>query len=368
MTRAEQSRTPQRRQVTRRRGQLAISFHFIYALVGGLLFLLFFFILIRNVTTTSTEQDTRMLSFQVESILKTAASTPDTFTVSHLPRHDYHFICEKDSEGTFSYVRIDKGSVTDQHVFDHTPLFAPALVKGDKLFILTRTWEAPFPITNLLVVSNNRTRYYLVNSPSAIAQGGVDDFIKSENLQSFNIRPLSTAALGNLEDEGFDAYRFIFFDGDVGSIPSGLRKKSSALVVHGDAEKGTMDFYDTLDARMQASATNVPYVGDALLVAAIFSDARGFLCNRAKAYEKLAATLAILQQRLEMIQNPPPNPRPDDWSSCTQIYTRAAALLTTFQRNPNNAFAQAINQAGPLPELERLNHELLNHEGCPLIY
>jgi len=371
VTRAEQSlkREPQRRVAAPRRAQLAISFHFIYALVGGLLFLLFFFVLIRNVTTTSNEQDVRTLSFQVESILKTAASTPDTFTVSRLPRHDYRFVCEKDAQGMFSYVRIDRGSVTDQHVFDHTPLFAPALVKGDRLFTLTRTWEAPFPITSLLVASNNRTRYLIVDSQPAIAQGSVEEFIKEENLQGFNIKPLSKLSMGDLVDEGFDAYRFIFFDGTVQQIPSTLRAKSSALVVHRQGLGGTLDFYDHLSATTPvASAHNVPYVGDAMLTAAIVSDTRGFVCNRAKAYEKLDASLTILKKRLVMIQNPPPNPEPADWDSCTTIYRRATGLLTSFQRAPNSAFAQAINQAGPLPKLERLNRELLNHQGCPLLY
>lgn|GEM_PF-1976485 len=354
-----------------RRAQLQISFHFIFALIGGLLFLLFFFILIRSVVHTSEEGDTRGLSFKVESIIRTAAATPDTFTVTSLPTRDYRFVCEKDAEGVFSYVQVGQADVADQHALDHVPVFAPRSVEGDELFTLTRTWEAPFPIGSLMVVDNNRTRYVIVDSAGALVQEEPQSFIKEQNLAGFNMQPFSSAMLASYPDTGFDRYRFILFNGNPSAIPVALRDKSTALVVQRHDKGGTLTFYDELGTGIPSATASIVYYGDAMLLAAIFShDTPSFLCNRGKAYERLDGALLILQRRLTDIKNQKPNPLPAEWNDCLKLYNSAAGLLQAFKGDPTGSFATAAasTPGGPLPALEQVNRRLLNKQDCPLIY
>ncbi len=341
-------------------------------MVGGFLFLLFFFILIRSIVTTSQEGDARGLSFKVESVVRTAATTPDTFTVTRLPTNDYRFVCDRDADGVFSYVQVGRSDVADQHALDRVPVFAPRSVEGDELFTLTRTWEAPFPVGGLMVVDNNRTRYVIVDTPGALARQEPQAFIEEQNLEGFNMQPFSMAELSGYPDTGFDRYRFILFNGDPASIPIGIRGKSTALVVRRNGEGGTLTFYDELGTGLpSATASKVVYYGDAMLLGAIFShDVRSFLCDRAKAYERLDGALLILQRRLAGIVAQPPSPQPEEWSDCRTLYTSAASLLQAFKDDPTGSFAAAAasTPSSPLPALEQLNRRLLNKRGCPLVY
>ena len=113
-----------------RRAQLQIGFHWVFALVGGLMFFFFFFILIRSIIGQSEEQDLRELSFAVETIIKTGLANPDTFSVAELSEAEYHFVCTEDSIGiSNSYVRINEAEF-EQMALRYVPLFTPRTVRG----------------------------------------------------------------------------------------------------------------------------------------------------------------------------------------------------------------------------------------------
>ncbi len=344
-----------------RRGQLQISFHFLFALIGGLLFLLFFFILIQSVLTQDEARERRGLAFRVEAILRTAAATPDTFTRTSLPEEEYRLVCEQDALGTFSYVRVGQGSVTDQHALDHIPLFAPPVVEGEELFTLTRSWEAPFPVGSLLYADNNRTRYVIVDTPAAVARGEPEAFIRRQNLAGFNIRPWSADRLADYPDEGFRRYRFLLLAGDPARIPASL--PASALVVTPRGEGGLLAFHDRPGEA--PTARNVAYYGEAMLLAALFShDWQGYACNAAKAEGRLAHASLILQRRLDLLE---PSPLPDDWDACEQAYAQARSLLAAYAAEPGTAYRDALDGRGPIAALEDLNRQLLGLQ-CPLLY
>jgi hypothetical protein len=348
-----------------RHGQHEIPLHWIFALVGGVLFLLFFFILIRSVTTQHEEKSGRDLAFAVETIVTTAASTPDTFTVTDLQDAKYSFACERGAASFLSYVFVESAvkpakAQLDTENLRYVPVFSPSSVSGDQLFTSTRAWEAPFPIGSLVLLSNNRTRYVLVGDIRL-----TKSFVDEENLGGFDILRLGSSAFSNVKDEGFDQYRFVFFNLPFKLPPQEfLGKRNGALVIHtvDDGESGTLDFYDNLKSGTKAP-TSIPFAGRAMLDAAIFSQEYGsFDCNMAKALERLNTTIIILRLRLDTLGK--------DLglqTKCGAIFDEAKAALTEYGKNPDWAFAAAAAGSGPIIQLSGINQRAFAAD-CPSIY
>lgn len=341
----------------RRRGQLQISFHFVFALVGGFLFLLFFFILIQNVLHGEQSSETRQLSFTVESLVKTAMTTPDTFRVTRLPTSTYRFVCEEDAEGRQSYVRIGDASYESTETLLFTPIFAPRRIHGDKLFALSRTWNAPFPVGNFLYVANNRTRFIFVVPQGMTSQ--LRSFLEESQLDSFNIEVMTPSALSTVEDEGFDQDRFVFFTGGPDALPSSVRTaKNSALVVETvDFESGQFTFYDHLSASNNQADASFTFYGEEMLLAAIFAGTSTlFQCNMGKATSHLTTTIDILLRRTATLEN-----SVDD-NTCLPLLTQGEGFLNNYKRALSSGMPSSV-----INKLESLNTQLLANE-CPLLY
>jgi hypothetical protein len=349
------------------RGQHEIPLHWIFALVGGALFLLFFFILIRSVTTQHEEKSGRDLAFAVETIVTTAAATPDTFTVTDLQDAKYAFACERDAASFLSYVFVEGAAKQAKAQLDtenlrYVPVFSPSSVSGDQLFTSTRAWEAPFPVGSLVLLSNNRTRYVLVGDTRLIKS-----FVEEENLGGFDILRKGRDAFKDVKDEGLDQYRFVFFNTGFQLPPQEfLGKRNGALVVHTDdnGETGTLDFYDNLRLGANApSKKGVPFAGRALLDAAIFSqDSNSFDCNMLKARERLNTTITILQRRLEVLGNGSALQL-----KCGPLFDEAKAALIAYSNSPDRAFAAAAAGSGPIILLSSINQRAFAAD-CPSIY
>ena len=348
-----------------RRGQHEIPLHWIFALVGGTLFLLFFFILIRSVTNQNQEKNTRDLSFTVQTILTTAAATPDTFTITTLPDATYQFTCHDDPQLFEAHFQINGGSYSGEPL-RYVPLFSPTFIKGDQLFTSTHTWEAPFPIGSLVLLNNNRTQYVFISSYSTSAIQSIKSLITDENLGGFSILPVSDLALNTVKDEGYDQYRVVSFDGTYHALTQLPASKITALVVSStdDFNTGTLAFYNTTTGR-QVGPT-VSFIGTAMLDAAIFSqDYNTFDCNMAKARERLTTAVEVLQDRLFInLSHDPSIPL-----ACRNIYAnQVEPLFTAYQPLSNlSNMGAVIGPSGYAQRLTAVNNELIG-QGCPTVY
>ena len=343
----------------RKRGQLQISFHAVFALVGGFLFLLFFFFLIKNVVMNEDTRDTRQLSYAVEAMVKTAASNPDEFRIVDLSDATYKFICNRGNPRE-SYLRIDDEPYRSLDILDHIPLFAPRMVKGDRLFTLTQTWSAPFQIGSFVFLSNNHTQYVLVGTSGDLTTGRLTDFIEEHHLSGFDFLPVSIDDLGSLEVQGHDRYRFVFFTGGPDSLNSDFKtKENSAIVVSYDvpyeSERGTIGFYNPLKPTGNSPNQTEAYYGDEMLIAAIFADDYDtFICNMQKATEHLDTTLEILLRRVTKLEPTVPE--------CATLLGKGKTLLNAYRSSP-----RAVLQSSStlIDDLERINNQLYD---CPTLY
>lgn len=339
-----------------RRAQIEIQFHWILALVGGILFLLFFFILLRSILHSGGVQQTQQTSFAVQSIIKSAANNPDTFKVADVPDARYRFVCAReDGQFTDAYVQIDDTSYGDRELgLRYVPLFSAPEVQGDQLFLLTTAWKVPFPVTNLLFVSNNRTRYVLVGDTRTLAE-----LVSQLHLDGFDVDIRGLGSLPTYKDMGYDRYRFVFYDrpASIESIPAAFHDKATAIKVtpNPDGEGGTLRFYDDITSTTHEDET---YLGDAQLLAGVFStDHADYDCNMFKAEERLGTAVKALQWRLQTLMTVPDT---DVSPACEKLYTDlgAATLLSNYLTQGRDARPQLARQ------LDELNTRLFS-EGCP---
>jgi hypothetical protein len=341
----------------RKRGQLDVPFHLIFTMVGGALFLIFFFILIRSIVSGGERDNAADLSFAVETIIATSMTNPDTFSVARLQEARYIMVC--DDSG--SYVRPSgKNIKAEQLTFDtealaRVPFFSLRAISGDELYTSTHTWEAPFAIGNLVAVGNNRTRYIFVAPRNGI--DAVDRFIEAENLDAFDIQTLYTTGFSSIQPQGHDHYRFVFFDYEptmeLQTIESRFADAEYSVVhvdLNGGTEKGTLQYY----AAGQTSGDEIPFYGDAMLVAGIFAaDHLFFQCNIQKALARYESTRTLLQRRAQTLQT-------QTEEQCTSKYQAGQTLLATLVSHDE------IDR-DKIEELSLLNRQLLSMD-CPLIY
>ena len=348
-------------------GQIEIPFHWIFALVGGFLFLLFFFVLIRSVVTSNQQRDTADLTLSVQTILLNALTKPGEFTVSDLQSASYRFVCERDAAGMLSYVRIGQGSY-DPSQLRYVPFFSPSVVEGDQLFTRTAVWKAPFPVSPVLLVSNNRTRYVFVGSAGSLPS--IRSFIQGEGLDGFNTFVASSSAMGAVKDEGLDQYRFVFFGGF--ADPGQAFKNATALNVQlsADGTSGTLTFYDDLSCAGSCGVApraqlTVPFVGTAMLDAAIFSqDSSAFRCGFAKMEERLNTSVTTLLGRLDDLSSPSTNVP----QQCKALYGQARQPLQDYETDPLGAFSSVGGNPSAAQQIQTIQRRLAAEGVCPGVY
>lgn len=419
------------------RAQMQVQFQWLFAVIGGILFLLFFFTIINTLINSADEVQQRNINFAADVVFRASLANPETFTLTELPEPvTIQFACELAPAAppalrTFdaSHARVNSESYTPS-ALRYIPFFSPRQIAGDQIFTLTRTWDAPFPVTRLLMVSNNRTRYVLLTPVGWLQRA--KEFVRAENLGkfSFETRSISSAGAVELASRGVDQYRFILVNADFGAFYANLdnrfkRPENTALVVttaQDDFGSGTLQFHDDLSTGAPTGSA-VNYYGKAMLDAALFAGSRElFTCNMQKAYERLYTTLATSVNRtqglyakagydasstltpcgaqyrilLGLFETQPfaavspfppqmPNPywRPPATREALPAYVYAVKYalaaddrFLACQNGPPGAtpgcnapslFQEAANNEGPLAELERRNVNLLKND-CPLIY
>lgn len=355
------------------KGQLSIPFPLIFALVGGFFFLLFFFVMIRAVIHSNTVKSTRQLSFTVETAVMTALANHNTFSKLSLQKGKYVFTCDKGPPFE-SYVRINDGSFENPQLFRYVPLFSPPVINGDELFISTRSWKAPFPITSLLLIANNRTRFVFVGNKPLIK-----NFIDRENLNNYGIDVVKTSDLGSYVDKSFDRYIFVTFNAKPGSSwpsdetfngSSVLEVKSSDSFHSGNFTFKELNcFADpstpcSLQPPSPTSST-INFQGGAMLDGAIFSgDEKLFECNFDKLQERALTASDILHLRLHNLTVYATN---NNLSECLTLYPTAETLLSEYKSDAKDGSLSNFFGGEGVKKILTTDRELLAQD-CPTLY
>src|SRR3989338_5160049 len=127
-----------------------IQFNWIFVLIAGAAILIFFTsIIIKQKSITQSSTNIEMLK-QMESIIAGASVSTDTIVPFEVPDFEIRISCNKLSIGASSTQ------------YQNLILFAPSLIKGNKLVAQTMEFREPYRSTNLLFVTSMQASYILI--------------------------------------------------------------------------------------------------------------------------------------------------------------------------------------------------------------
>jgi len=322
-----------------------MQFNWIFVLIAGTAILLFFTVVVfkqKNISELSTK--TTVLK-SIEAIIIGASVGTDTINLIDIPNSDIEISCG----------RISLGSVSKQ--YQSLILFAPSLLKGNKLITQTLTFSAPYRAANLLYTTSPHLRYIILgnNNLAKEINKSMPSGIKKE---FYALKP-------QIKDLNDYKVKFVIF-GEMMDFPASLKNMQdsdvTAIRINGDEEKGTIEFYQK-DGNSWSAKETSPYIGKSSLIGAVYADTLNvYECNMQNAFFRLHIITKIYAERTKKIMQ--------DTTSvqCKQFYSNALNYLSKIYQASsdfNNGNVDKISEASKLLAGENKNAQSYS---CPLVY
>ncbi|MEK6984478.1 MAG: hypothetical protein AABX33_07935 [Nanoarchaeota archaeon] len=332
---------------------MEIQFNWIFVLVAGAAILLFFTSLVvkqRGVSETSAKAT--VLKSMEAIIIGTSVST-DTIKTINMPNSNIEIGCN----------RVSVGGISRQ--YQNLILFAPGLIKGNKLIAQTLPFNVPYKATNLLFMTNPQVRYIIIGSNDFARDvyGSLPSNLKKEIY-------LSPPAIKN---ENNYKIRFIVFDNSVNNIDLKSFPDSdvTALRIIGNKEKGTIEFYQENENRL-LSQGQLPYITKSALIGAVYSDTKDlYECSMKNVFSRLRLTTDIYRGRtdkmIEEIGRSEEMRRSNRQAQCNQ-YSTASRELTKISAASSVFNNENINKISEAAEILINANDDAKKNSCPLIY
>lgn len=322
-----------------------IQFNWIFVLVAGAAILLFFTAIVakqKGVTETSTKATVLK---SIEAIITGSSVSTDTTNTVNIA----------DSNIEISCGRVSVGGISKQ--YQNLILFAPGLIKGDKLITLTLAFNMPYKATNLLYITSPQVRYIIIGNSNLAKE--INKSLPSELKKEFY------ESMPTIKNSNNYKVKFIVFENMI-EFPKSLEKMPDsdviAVKVNGDSEKGTIDFYQK-DGTSWLAKGSTAYIGKQSLIGAVYVDTQEMYdCNMLNALSRLNLMTKIYSERTKKLM------QASSSRDCSQVYNSALAKLNSIfaassNFNRENIVTIAIS-AKSLAE-ENKNAQLYS---CPLIY
>lgn len=271
-----------------KKGQIELTFNWIYIAIAGAIILLFFIGIVVKQSKVSEEQ----LSVDVVRILDTiftgagvSEKTKNIIPAKGLADYILYFDC---NEGVSEF-GIKNQPARRQNSID--PLFAPREIQSNQIITLSLPYRLPFKIIDFLYVTSYNTKYVLI--------GGTPDFVEEFLNETEGFNREYHDELSGLKIDGDIQIRIIDAEGNQvpgKNVPAGLvnfaDKDVSAVVFPDGGER--VDFYQKERGfwkklnKEPMDIISLDKEKDAAKYAAIFSqDDRMYRCNMKKAFKRL---------------------------------------------------------------------------------
>ncbi|MBU0470169.1 MAG: hypothetical protein KKA62_01350 [Nanoarchaeota archaeon] len=272
----------------KKKGQIQLTFSWIYILIAGAVILLFFIGLVVKQAKVSEEKLSLDITRILESIFAGAGvseKTKNFIDAPGLSDYTFFFNCE---EGVSEFGIKDRPAISQNSI---DPVFVQKEINTIKIITWSLPYRLPFKVMDFLMVTSGNTKYYLT--------GGEDRFVNEflNSTEGFNREYISD--LEEAKAGGEVAIRIIDSDGSqvpTGNVPSSLASfedsKVSAVVFSGTNQ---VDFYQKEGNRwkkLNKGAVRIISLGgerDAAKYAAIFTENdQTYQCNMQKAFKRLS--------------------------------------------------------------------------------
>jgi len=343
-----------------------VQFNWIFILVAGGLILFFFISLISKqskIAETSSNIDSLEYIDKILSGTSMEVGTTRNITINNLN------VKVTESLITLPNKKVEGKSLRNKIVF------APDLIKGNKLITHSLYWEIPYKTTPFLYLTSNEVRYILMNDTISADD---DDLIN----RAYALLPEFTAkeiiplgSLAQLEEKNNYEVRLIFFNREPPQIRYAIDSENlvTALNIIKLDDSADIDGYGRVNFYRREGTVFVLknsafYLKKETLLGAIVTDTPEYYQeNMRKAFVKLNAMTNILiikTTRLNELSSATPG------SKCPDIYTQILpALLSINDITKNMQMTQqsfsTIYQNSKYIELYQGD---LERESCPYLY
>ncbi len=284
-----------------KRGQMEVTFNWVYIVIAGAVILLFFFSLVVKQKQVSEERLSGEVVQIMSSILVGAGvseKTKNFIDASGLADYTLYFSCDN---GVSEFGIKDRPARTQNSI---DPLFAPHEIKSSRIVTWSLPYTLPFKVMDFLFVIPSNVKYYIVGNDAEF----VNEFLNSTE----GIEREFVLDAQQIEAEENVQARIIDTDGSsvpAGEVPPQLQsfddKEVSAVVF---TAKNQLDFYQKKGTSWQKSnkgPMRIISLGgerDAAKYAAIFSaDDQLYWCNMMKAFKRLQYLTEVYDGKLQQL-------------------------------------------------------------------
>lgn len=360
----------------KKKAQVEVTFNWIYVIIAGAVILLFFAGLVVKQKLSAEET----LAFDVvritDSIINAggvAEKTKNIVDISGLKDYVLYFDCQ-DKVGKLG---VRERSASQENNID--PIFSPTEISGKKLILWSLPYRLPFKVTDLIIISSESTKYYLL--------GNDDDFVNElmNATNEFNREYVREADYNKINLGGNFQVRFIDTDGlkikENEPVPDKLKKMDDDKVtaVSFNTQQSITYFQKEKDhwKKLNPNAINIISSGgkkDAAKYAAIFSaNPESYECNMQKAFERMKYVAEVYALKAKEVSDYYVQHQSLEEGACYSLYKDGGDVLGAVASHR----AQAQSCSSPLKictgliqsasALNLLNEELQDNN-CLTIY
>lgn len=325
-----------------------IQFNWIFVLVAGAAIILFFTVVVVKQKSVSEISTKATVLKSIEAIITGASVSTDTINTISIPSSNIEISCN----------RVSLGGVSKQ--YQSTILFAPSLVKGDRLITQTLAFSAPYRATNLLYITSPQIRYIIIGDSKLAKE--INKSLPSELKKEFYQSMPEIKNLNNYK------IRFVLFENLI-NFPKALEKMPdsdvTAIKINGDSEKGTIEFLQKEGNSWLSKGTSF-YIGKQSLIGAIYADTFDiYECNMRNVFSRLNLVTKIYAERTKKLTQGAPSGRQ---FQCNQFYSNALSQLNsifTASSDFNKENIDVIADSAKSLSSENKNAQVYS---CTLIY
>jgi len=354
-----------------RKGQIEISFNWIFILLAGGAILLFFTFVIIKSTNSSQQENQAALTKKMDSLLASIETNPSTIKDVGYIATRLSFSCNAEIHEFYA----ESSSVRSQ--LESELIYSPEQIGNSHIIAWTIPLNAPYKVSNILLLSDEKTLYVFSNNVKE------DLILKFPTQFSKTIK--ANEQIDSISDTGYEKYVVVIpqsVNTDSLSFAPSLRKKGKLTVVKipdkgeivmqpRNATKGVVEYYEYENG--EVSNSKLKKIGESsfvtlpLLYGAIISaNPSLYNCSTSKVLKRIRSADNLNKIRLEDLRGKYVS---DPSSYCSVLYLKAINSITSkisaldnfYQASGRENFSQNYN------DLVTTNDQLLV-SNCPTIF
>ena len=325
-----------------------IQFNWIFVLIAGATILMFFIAVVVKQKSVADISTKATVLKSVDAIITGAGVSTDTTNAVNIPESDIEISCN----------RVSLGTVSKQ--YENLLLFAPSLLKGDKLITQTLAFSTPYRTSNILYVTNQQIRYIIIGNSNLARE--TNRTLPSE------LKKELYASVPEIKNSNNYKIKFIIFD-EMIEFPKSLVKMpdidATAIRINGNNERGIIEFWQKDGVSWQAKGSS-QYLEKSSLIGAVYADTLDdYHCNMQHVFSRLHLVTKIYIDKTEKLLQKDSSSRQ---VQCNQFYDSALAHLKNIfsaSSDFNQENSNFISDSAKSLAVENKNAQIYS---CTLIY